>query len=388
MLRIVLHCSPPRARPVLAGCFLLALLTPLSLAQQRYKMIYQTGTMEGELLELIEHQIDTNRKIEQMERFLQRYPTHPAVSHLIEWLQMVHLRAGLYDRSIEYGERLLARHPDDYDTALRCQRAAEQKQDQALIHKWNERVLALSEKLVKSSQPKDLDGQTWKQSLEIAQAVLAQREYEEFTMAAEAASPRAQVHLFEEFLRKHPNSGYTPQVWPYLMNANHSLGDSAKALAAADHILEKDPNELDALLFSSQILLERKSNFSKIIANATRVLEIVPARRKPETLSEKEWEKRKAYYLGSAYLLLGNAHVNQNSYASADKNLRASLQYLRGSDQTEAAILFYLGWANYHMENYREAAGFFRQCMAMAGPFREQAVRNLTVMRTERRSIE
>ena len=83
--------------------------------------------------------------------------------------------------------------------------------------------------------------------------------------------------------------------------------------------------------------------------------------------------------------MIGNTYVNSNNFAMADKHLRVALQYLRGSGATEAAVLFYLGWANYNMEKYPESAEFFRLCTAFGGQFGEQASRNVTAMQKERR---
>lgn len=378
-----------RMRTTALGPTLLLLLLPaMNVLAQRYKMVYTPGTNEGELLELIEHQIDTHRKIDQIERFLQRYPNHGAVSHLLEYLQSLFLRANEPDKSLAYGEQLLARHPLDLDAMFRCQKAAEMKKDQVLVKAWEDRILQLAKKLTSETQPKDIDPQVWKQSVEIAQGMLEHREYDEFTKALEASPPKVKAAALEDFARKYSNSKYLPQIWPHLMNLYRSMGDTVKAVAAADKILAADPGDPDALLISSQIMLDRRSNYAKIVANGQRVLKEVPTRAKPANYSEEEWEQRKNYYLGSANMLIGNTFVNQNVFPAADRYLRQALVYLKGGDQTHAALLFYIGYANYYMENYKEAAAFFRQCMQIPGPFNEQASRNLGVMKAERRLVE
>ncbi len=376
-----------RMRAAALGITLL-LLPAAIFAQPRYKLAYTPGTNEGELLELIEHQIDIHRKVDQIERFLQRYPSHASVSYLLEYLQAIFLRADEPDKSLAYGEKLLAMHPLDLDAMFRCQKAAEMKKDPALIKTWDDRVYQLAAKIASAAQPKDIDPQVWKHSQEVAKGMLAGREYEEFTKALDPPAAKTKAAALEAFLAKYPNSQYVPQIWTHLMNAYRSIGDTAKALAAADRIMAADPDDPDALLISSQMMLDRRSNYVKIIANGQRVLKDVPNRPKPENYSPEEWEQRKSYYLGSANMLIGNAYVNQNAYQQADKYLRQALVYLKGGDQTHAAILFYVGYANYYMENYKEAAVFFRQCMQIPGPFHEQANRNLGVMKAERRLVE
>jgi tetratricopeptide (TPR) repeat protein len=220
--------------------------------------------------------------------------------------------------------------------------------------------------------------------------MLAEREYKEYRAAFDAPSPKLKAQMFEDFLRKYPKSQYEIQTWPQLMTLYRNAGDNARATAAAYQVLSRDADDPDALLMVSQILLERRTEHAKAIANANHVLQTVPRRPKPENYTAADWERRKAHYIGTAHLQIGNAYVNQNNFAQADKFLRASLPFVKGIDGTEAAVVFYLGWANYQMEHYKEAASFFRQCVALAGggPFGEQALRNLTALKTERRITE
>lgn len=373
-------------RPLLLPCLILFLVYRTSQAQ-RYPLTFLRGSTEAEQLELIEHQVDTIRKLQQMDNFLQLYPTHRAVSYLLEWLQSYYARNNKPDKVLQYGARLLTLHPEDFDAVYRMHQAAGQKQDPVLIQEWEARLLDLSEKLVSAPQPAGLDTTIWKQSVEVAKGLLAQREHEQFSRALEASGAKNRTQLLEEFIRKYPDSPYTGQAMPHLMNAYRSTGDAAKAQAVGEKLLSQNPNDPDVLLVNAQMLQERRQHPQKIHSYATRVLNVVN-RPKPANYSDVEWEKRKAYYLGSAHLLIGNLYVAQNNYAQADKSLRQSLAYMKGTEEVEAAILFHIGWANYHMENYREAAVFFRQCTVMAGPFSEQANRNLSAMKTERRLVE
>lgn len=379
------------AIPALRSCLLLALCLTISTASaQRYQLTYVPGSVAGEQIELIQHQIDTLKKIEQMDRFLQHFPSHPAAAHFLEWMQSYYLRAGQADRALAMGEKLLALHPYDFDAAQRCQKAAALKKDSTIIAVWDDKVMALAAQLVKMQKPQGLDDQTWKHNVDFSKGLLTEKEYKDYRAAYDAPSPRQKAQMFEDFLRKYPKSQYESQTWPQLMILYRTMGDSARALTTAEKVLAHDEDDPDALLLVSRILLEKRTDHARVISTAKRVLHSVPNRAKPEQFSAEDWERRKAYYIGTAHLQIGNSYVSQNNFVLADKELRASLPYVKGMEQTEAAVLFYLGWANYQMENYREAAGFFRLCTALAGSgeFAEQANRNLTALKNERRLIE
>ena len=91
----------------------------------------------------------------------------------------------------------------------------------------------------------------------------------------------------------------------------------------------------------------------------------------------------KAPLKGHAYWMIASVSMQQNRYSDADKSIRAALPYLRGDSRLLSTALFYLGWANYKMENFNEAVRFYKQCMAFRGQFQEQAAKNLNVIRTE-----
>ncbi|MBV6433146.1 MAG: hypothetical protein IANPNBLG_03317 [Bryobacteraceae bacterium] len=371
-----------RARTLVAGCLCTVLAVPQCVAQ-RYKLEYTLGSREGEQLELIDHQIDTRRKIQQIFRFLEQFPNDKSAAYLYEWLQIYYSRSNETDKTLLYGEKLLALHPEDFDALYRANQAAAKQGDAAVAAKWQDRMLALCEKIAGKPAPAGEDPKSWAQTQALVKGLLAQKEYDQFTKAIQA-EPRAKTVLLEEFLKKYPNSPYIDQVWPHLMNAYRATGDTARALASAERMLARHPNDLDALVLSGQIEMERRTNLPKVIATGNRIVQTVSSRPQPTGVAAGEWEKRKAYYLGSAYLMLGNAYVNQNNFEQADRALRQSLPYMKDRGQVEAAILFYLGWANYHMERYAEAADFFRQCAGIAGPYSEQASRNLSSLRRER----
>ncbi|MCC6369073.1 MAG: tetratricopeptide repeat protein [Bryobacterales bacterium] len=382
MRRALARLRLPCAQTLVAGCLCTVLAVPPCVAQ-RYKLEFTFGSPEGEQLELIEHQIDSSRKIQQILRFLEQFPKDKSASYLYEWLQVYYSRSNETDKALLYGEKLLALHPEDFDALYRADQAAGKQGDAAAAAKWHDRLLALCEQIAGKPAPDGEDPKAWAQTQDLVKGLLAQREYDQFTQAIQADA-KVKTVLLEKFLKNYPNSPYTDQAWPHLMNAYRTIGDAAKALAAAERMLARHPDDLDALLLSGQIEMERRTNLGKVIATGNRILQTVSSRAQPNGVAAKEWEKRKAYYLGSAYLMVGNAYVNLNNFEQADRALRQSLPYMKDRGQVEAAVLFYLGWANYHMERYAAAADFFRQCTGIAGPYSEQASRNLNSLRVER----
>jgi hypothetical protein len=63
--------------------------------------------------------------------------------------------------------------------------------------------------------------------------------------------------------------------------------------------------------------------------------------------------------------------------------LKPVLDKLKGDTQMIGAAYFYLGCANYQMRNCPEAVRFNQQCLALKGPYQENAARSLEVIRNE-----
>jgi tetratricopeptide (TPR) repeat protein len=354
---------------------LFAFLLPSFAPAERHKLTFVPGSPAGEQLELIQHQIETARKIEQMEWFLKTFPKHEANAYLLEWMQTFYARGNNHPKVIEAGERLLALYPDDFDAIWRCRVAAEKLNDKALLEKWNTRALQQAAIIVVNSRPAEIDETAWKQTIEMAKGLLENQEYERFNAALQLTAPREKIAALEAFAAKYPLSKYGPSTWSHLLPLYRAQADNSKALYAATKLLLIDPNNIDALLLSGQIMLEQRGNYPKIQAHGQRVID----------LAAKLPADKQAYYLGAAQLMVGNTYVNTNNFAMADKHLRLALPYLKGSGNTEAAVLFFLGWANYNMEKYPEAADYFQQCTAFGGQFGEQASKNITAMQGERR---
>ncbi len=146
--------------------------------------------------------------------------------------------------------------------------------------------------------------------------------------------------------------------------------------------MKSDRNNEDALLIAAEAYA-RSGSPEKVVAYSSRLIDLMRTKSKPAIVQQEDWDRKRAFYTGSAYWMIGNVHINQNRFTQADTALRAALPLLRQNEQSAASILFYLGWANYKMENFAEAVRFYKQCMAFKGQFQEQATKNLNVIRTE-----
>ena len=351
---------------------------------QRYTANAEPDSPVGQFIELISLQSDDAQKLALLEQFAQRFPQHQAISWAYEQLQTSAFEAGQWDKVLTYGEKLEQLHPDDLETATLNMKAAQSKGDKTTAKLWSDYVQRIAQRFLESPPPKDPELlEEWKRRTAIASQYAAQDEYATYKKAIDAGDPRQKIKLLDELLKHNPDSQYLPQAMVIYLNSYRAIGDNRNAVLYAEKILRTDQNNEDALLMATESYARSGSAPDKVVANSTRLIDLMRTKNKPAIVRQEDWDKKKAFYTGSAYWMIGNVHINQNRFAQADSALRAALPLLRQNEQSAASILFYLGWANYKMENFAEAVRFYKQCMAFRSQFQEQAAKNLNVIRTE-----
>jgi tetratricopeptide (TPR) repeat protein len=351
---------------------------------QRYPANANPDSPEGRFLDLINLQSDEAKKLALIEQFPQRFPKHPAVSWAYEQLQLAAVQASQWDKALAFGERLAQINPDDMEVAQLNIKAADSKGDRTTVKLWTDYLSRIAQRVLESPPPKDPELlEEWKKRTAFAAQSAAQDEYVIYKNALASGNPREQIKLLDDLLKRNSDTTYLPQALVIYLNAYRSLGDTNNAMLIAEKIVKSDPGNEDALLTVTEGYLRRGSAPDRVLAYSTRLIELMATKKKPAVVRQEDWEKKKAYYTGTAHWMIGNIYVSQNRFALADSALRAALPLLPQNHASSASILFYLGWSNYKLEHYAEAVHFFKQCMAIPGQFQELAIKNLTVIHNE-----
>jgi tetratricopeptide (TPR) repeat protein len=360
----------------------LTLSCQFALAQRYTAANADPDSPEGQFIELIE-QSDNAQKLALMEQFTQRFPKSLAISWAYEQIQTAAMQAGQWDKALAFGEKLEQLHPDDVETAQLNIKAAESKGDKTTAKLWSDYVQRIAQRVLESPPPKDPEMlEEWKRRTAVASQYAVQDEYATYKKALDSGDPKQKIRLLDELIRRNPDTQYLPQALVIYLNSYRALGDSKNSLLYAERILRSDQHNEDALLIAAEAYA-RSGSPEKVVAYSTKLIDLMKTKSKPAIVRQEDWDRKKAFYTGSAYWMIGNVHINQNRFTQADASLRAALPLLRQNEQSEASVLFYLGWANYKMENFAEAVRFYKQCMAFRGQFQEQAAKNLNVIRTE-----
>ena len=85
--------------------------------------------------------------------------------------------------------------------------------------------------------------------------------------------------------------------------------------------------------------------------------------------------------------MIGKQYFKQHMYGPDENELRKTLPLAEGNQDLKAEVLFLLGFANYKIENIKDALRFNQQCAAIASRFRAQAAKNITVIKNQYRAV-
>ena len=367
-------------------------LFPLNGAEQGRYLLNQV-TPESQFLDLIDLVEEPTKQLELFDTFAAQFPKYEGMNTVHAQMQDLCVNLKLWDRALAIGDKLLKVDERDLEAVRLNVKAAEGKNDAALMARWRDRLKQLEtpEGEVTASSAIRLPFVDEEPSGDLATVDLSmvpksQKPRVEailFNRALEEQDTKRRLELLTLFAKQFPESAHMWKVGYLFFVTQRERQDHAKALAAAEAYLAHDKTREDVLFYAAQSYFLMKREPAKVLSYSELVLAIVNNREKPEGLKDDEWIRQKQMMLQQSYWMIGSTRIAQEHWAEADKSLRASLQLTsEGSDLT-AALLSNLGWANYKLRNIPEAMKMYRQCSTIRGPFQASATQSIQSIKSE-----
>ncbi|MBV9035820.1 MAG: hypothetical protein JO182_15125 [Acidobacteriaceae bacterium] len=358
---------------LLAGA-LLTSLTGISAGQA-----FDPNTPDGSLVASIQKETDPGQKQALLEDFVGKFPS----SHLAGWawgqLQAAYLQAQRYEKAIGAGEKSLAVDPDAIEVAYNNLKAAEAMNDAEAVMKWSAETSRAARKQLAGSQQGAVD----QSRVDYAKQVDTYTEYSVYAMSAKTTEPAKIISLTESLEQRNPHSAYLSKGYGRYLNALRQSGQSEKAGTAAQHELERDPSNEDALVVAADYSMHNKQ-YDQALEYSKKLAEVIQSKAKPEEINEADWDKKKQTLLPMAYWIEGTSHNAQSQFADADKVLRNALPLVQNDDRLQGMVLFQLGVANFQLGKaskntamMRQALKFSQRSAALKSPVQADAQNNV-----------
>jgi tetratricopeptide (TPR) repeat protein len=314
------------------------------------------------------------------------FPKGKSVKWAYDQLRQIADRANEQDKVLEYSHKILELQPDDLYSAYTILRAAEAKGDEASVDKWTARVAEMSQSVLAAEAKSPAQTQEGKERVALAKESSGRVEDSRFYRILREPDLNKRASQLEAFLKQDSRPEYRKQANPVLFYVYRTLGNGQRAYETAERMLREDANDEDALIFVADTLFSRRGAPERVIANSQRVVEILRTKEKPNWYTDAQWHRKLTTYVGSAYWMMGHLQLERSDFAHADASFRLALPNFAGDSQTSGNILFYLGWANYNLGKWEDAAKMYQQCAALQGPFQTQASRNVGIVRGQQKA--
>src|SRR5579863_2362103 len=184
----------------------------------------------------------------------------------------------------------------DLNDSFNSLKAAVEAKDVAKVKTLSTQTSQEARKIAAEAQPSDAGAVAdWKARVEFAKGADKYSEYALSTAATEASDPNVTIELVNQLLAQSPKSQYLDECASVYLTAL-SKQSPEKALAGATKINAAVPENEDALLIMATGNAPGAGN---------KLVNVVRAKKKPEGVSDADWEKRKNYLLGQGYLFGG-----------------------------------------------------------------------------------
>jgi len=266
-------------------------------------------------------------------------------------------------------------------------KAAETKKDPDGVKVHASEVFKLAKTELALPKPADAaDVDHWKERQTYAKDVEVQAEYALAATAVATQDAGKTVALVDDLIAQNPKSQYLNSCARSYITALKKVSP-AKALTGAQEILTADPNQEDALY---ELAVGTMSKPDEAGRYATRLVNAVKVKSKPEGQAEADWERTKNAYLGQGYYIMGAAACTKQSWQDCDKSIRSALPLIGKEPTLAGPATFYLGLADYRLAKLtddrakmEEALRYSQQSAAIPGPMQGQAQNNATAIKAE-----
>jgi hypothetical protein len=368
----------------------LLLATGWAFAADRHKVDVDAESQDGILLQRIQQEPTKPRKLALLEKYAVEFPKTTSIAWVYEQLLHVYKDEKDNDKVMATAEAMLAVDPADLDAAYDALQSAQAKGDAEAIRKYVSLSWDLATKTLEIAKPADPDDvPDWAKQIEFAKQVMAFTEYVLSAEAIQEPDPQKKAELIQALETRNPQSKFLAQARNDRPRIDLASLPPEKAVALAEKGLVDNPENEDFLITVASYHIQREEDLPKVLTYSLRLLDLLARKSKPDDLSAEEWEAKKAKYGGWANWMSGVIYAKQARYGLSDRYLRAALGNLH-EERLLAGAYFYLGYDNYAMAGELrdkgralEAVKFDKLCVAIDGPFRESALKNLEVLRNE-----
>ena len=336
------------------------------------KIVIPAGTPEDQALTAITNEQDNTKKVAMYEEFLTKFAGNPAAVAYGNWqISQAYQNAGDMPKALEYGDKALAKAPNNLDILVSQTNIAQQMKDGAKVLNYSVKGGEAYNSLDKQTKPEGTDDAQWSARVSDARES-GKNSYQfletgAFNAIADEKDAKVRMSYIERFTPAFPKSQFEEQVTQYAMFTLGQLNDSTRLYSYGEKALAANPNSMPTMLLLANSYVEdsKPASVAKAVTYSQKVVELAKA-------DAPDADRSRKLSAGVAHSTLGYAYMKQDKTAAAVPELKKASELLKGQDDTSyATALYRLGYAYAKLNRVAEAKAVLGDAVKIAGPLQK-----------------
>ena len=365
----------------LVAVFSLAISAPAGIAQLGKNVAIPAGSEADRQLAAINAASDPSQKLQLIDQFSQAHPDGDLQIVADEQYVSYYINAKQYDKAFDYGDKLFALDPDNYSNAVNMVRAASEKGDTAKLLAYAEKAAGIIERFKAAPAPEGTAPDNWARiKTDKLESLKDNQDYIEqslFRAAYGVKDPKAKADYLQRIAKLYPDTPQAEQALTLAASAYQQAQDRAKMQEVANSVLAKNPDNIGILLLLADDYSERGDQLDKAEQYAKNVTALLDAAKKPDNLTDDQWQQQASIQKGLALSALGQVHIQRKQNALAVDNLTRAAPLLKSNAFIYARNQYRLGFAYLNLKKNAEAKQAFTDAASLDTPFKAPAQQKL-----------
>jgi hypothetical protein len=292
-----------------------------------------------------------------------------------------YIAAKNYDKAFEYGDKLFAVDPDNLANGVNMVRAAQEKGDTEKMFSYGDKVAGILQRYKALPPPEGKNEESWanqkKQTLESARDNITYAQQLLFNGAYRTPDAAKRAGLLARFAQMFPDSPYADQALGVAAASYQQAQNGPKMLEVANALLAKDPNNVGMLILRADYYAEKGEQLDKAEADAKKAMSVLESAKKPDGVSDEQWQQQTMLQKGLALSDLGQINLQKKENAQAVENLRTAAPMLKSDANSYARNQYRLGFALLNLKKVPEAKAAFTEAASVNSPYKGPAQEKL-----------